>query len=68
MDNFADFSVNDTTFPKLAEYTKNIQEQNKQKMIVIVDGGLSADDETNKYFRQAKDNNLLMLSNHLTPG
>jgi len=49
MENFADFSVNATAFPNLDSYTKELQKQGK-RMIVIVDAGLSADDETNKYF------------------
>ena len=61
MDGFADFSVNETAFPGLAEYTNELKKQNK-RMIVIVDAGISADDPNNTYFRDALTKNALIRS------
>lgn len=61
MDGFADFSVNETAFPGLAEYTNELKKQNK-RMIVIVDAGISADDPDNKYFTDALSKNALIRS------
>jgi alpha-glucosidase len=61
MDELADFSVNQTAFPDLKTYTQNLQAAG-QKMVVIVDAGISADDITNKYFAQAATQDLLIKS------
>lgn len=61
MDGYKDFSVNKTAFPTIKDLTINLQ-KNGQKMILIVDAGLSSDDVTNKYYADAIENNLLMKS------
>ena len=61
MDDYADFSVNHTTFPDLNGYTDSLH-ANGQKMVVIVDAGISADDPRNKYFVQANAGNKLIKS------
>lgn len=61
MDGYADFSVNSTGFPDLGGYTDTLHE-NGQKMIVIVDAGISADDSENKYYAQASAGNKLIKS------
>ena len=61
MEGYADFSVNETAFPDLYNYTMELKKQGK-RMIVIVDAGLSADNATNDYFRDALSKNALIRS------
>jgi alpha-glucosidase len=49
MDNFQDFTINKTAFPDLPGFTATLHSAG-QKLVVIVDAGLSADDLSNKYF------------------
>jgi alpha-glucosidase (family GH31 glycosyl hydrolase) len=49
MDAYADFSVNKTAFPDLKNFTNKLHDNN-QRMIVIVDAGISADNVDNKYY------------------
>lgn len=53
MDNYADFSVDSNAFPTIGDYVTNVLHANKQKMVVILDAGLSADDLNNKYYELA---------------
>jgi len=50
----ADFSVNTTTFPDLKTWSANLK-KNNQKLTVIIDGGISADDFENYYYAHAND-------------
>lgn len=49
MKNYADFSVDTTAFPDLKGLANNLH-TNNQKLVVILDAGLSADDTNNKYY------------------
>jgi alpha-glucosidase len=42
MDKFADFSVDETTFPNLTTWTEDLHKLNK-KLTLIIDAGLSAE-------------------------
>jgi alpha-glucosidase len=53
MADFADFTVNETAFAGLKEWTEGIQESGK-RMIVIVDAGIAADDASD-YYNDAQD-------------
>ena len=61
MDGYADFSVNTTAFPTLKQMTDTIH-ANNQRMIVILDAGISGMDAQNKYFSQAAQANVLLKS------
>lgn len=61
MDEFADFSVNTTAFPDLKNLTDTIH-QNGQRMIPIIDAGISAEDPTSPYYAPALANDLLIMS------
>lgn len=61
MDGYSDFSVNKTAFPTIKELTQQLHTKG-QKMVLIVDAGLSSEDAANKYFTDAFDKNLLLKS------
>jgi len=52
MDKYADFSVDTVAFPDLAGFKEDLHEKNLH-LVVILDGGISADDVDNKYYLQA---------------
>lgn len=52
MDNYADFSIDTKTFPDVKGFTDRLH-KNNQKLIVIIDAAMSAEDpENNKYYKQ----------------
>jgi alpha-glucosidase len=60
MSDFEDFTVNQTAFNGLKEYTEQIQGEGK-KMIVIVDAGIAANsDSPSQYYSDAKEKNVLI--------
>jgi alpha-glucosidase len=61
MEDHADFSVNKTAFPDLKTLTDTIH-MNNQRMIPIIDAGLSSMDNTNKYYAQAASKGALIKS------
>jgi alpha-glucosidase len=61
LDRYADFSVNTTAFPDLKALTDSAH-SNGQRIIPIIDGGLSADNLSNEYIMAANQDNLLILS------
>ena len=61
MQDYADFTVNNETFAGLKEFTQQIQGDG-QRMIVIVDAGISADNTDNKYYKDAQSNKVLIQS------
>lgn len=61
LDGYADFSVNTTAFPDLKTITETAH-SNGQRVIPIIDAGLSADDLSNPYIMAANQDNLLILS------
>ena len=61
MQDYADFTVNNETFAGLKEFTQKIQGDG-QRMIVIVDAGISADNTDNKYYKDAQSNKVLIQS------
>lgn len=61
MSNYADFSINETAFPTIKNFTQTIQAEGK-RMIPIIDAGISADAQGNKYYITAKENDLLLKS------
>jgi len=52
MDNYADFSVDTKAFPDLQGLKTKLADKG-QRLVVILDGGLSADDTNNEYYQQA---------------
>lgn len=60
MQNYEDFSVNTKTFGGLKDFTEKIQ-GNGQRMIVIVDAGIAANDSSN-YYLDAQEKNVLIKS------
>lgn len=59
MDDYKDFSVDGTNFKDLKTFTTDIQKAGS-KMIVIVDAGISADDENDKYWKLAQEGDYLV--------
>jgi alpha-glucosidase len=62
LDNYADFSINTKDWPTIGDYVKNTLHKANQKIIPILDAGISGDDTTNKYYKDATTNNLLIKS------
>lgn len=58
--NYADFSVNTTTFPTISTFADNLH-TNNQKLVVIVDAGLSAD-SVEGFWTKAADKKVLLKS------
>ena len=52
MDDFTDFTVDTVNFPDLPGLVDALH-ANNQRLVVIIDAGLSADDETNKHYTMA---------------
>ena len=52
MDNFADFTVDNKAFPNIETLAEAIH-TNKQKIIPIIDGGISADNKRDTYYQMA---------------
>ena len=61
MDGYADFSVDQKNFGGLKAMTNDLHSRN-QHLILILDGGISAEDPNNKYFKAAKDASALIHS------
>jgi len=57
----ADFSVNTKTFPNLKTWSQNFH-KNNQKLTVIIDGGISADNFEDYYYSMAADQKVLLKS------
>jgi alpha-glucosidase (family GH31 glycosyl hydrolase) len=55
LDNYSDFSVDSVAFPTIGDYVNNVLHPNNQKIVVILDAGLSADDLDNKYYKMAQE-------------
>jgi alpha-glucosidase (family GH31 glycosyl hydrolase) len=49
MDNYVDFTVNKTAFPRLLELSQTLHQQNMH-IIPIIDAAISAEDLNNKYY------------------
>jgi alpha-glucosidase len=54
MKDYADFSVDTDKFPNLAQFSTDLKTKN-QKLVVIVDAAISADDTSNKYYKMGND-------------
>lgn len=67
MDNYADFSVNKTAFPNLADFTTQLK-ANNQRLVVIVDAAISADDTSNQYYVLGNKTNSFIQSSIAAPG
>lgn len=50
MNNFEDFTVDTKAFPNLKDFSAQLQ-ANNQKLVVIVDAAISAEDTTSKYYQ-----------------
>lgn len=61
MDGFNDFTVNETTFPDLKNWTSKLHADN-HKLTLIVDAGLGADNLESKYYILAGDAKALLKS------
>lgn len=66
MDNFADFTVDNKTFPNIETLAEAIH-TNKQKIIPIIDGGISADNKRDTYYQLATQNRALIESTINSP-
>jgi len=51
MDGYKDFSINTTAFPKITDLTTQLHNAN-QKLVLIIDGGISAEDPANNEYYQ----------------
>ena len=67
MDNYADFTVDQVNFKGLPEFTAQLK-QNNQKLVVIVDAAISADDTTNKYYVMGNTSKAFIQSGIAQPG
>jgi alpha-glucosidase len=61
LDAYADFSVNKTAFPNLPDLGHRLH-NNYKRLVVINDAGISADDNSNKYYRKAYLGDALIKS------
>ena len=61
MDNFTDFTVNKKAFPDIKKFADNLH-NNRQRLTVILDAGVSADDRENKYYKRANELDILIKS------
>lgn len=61
MDKYADFSVDNTTFPNLKTWSQTLH-TNNQKLTVIIDAALSAESIENKYYIAANQAKCLIKS------
>jgi alpha-glucosidase len=63
MNNYADFTVNETAFPKLYELADRLH-NNSQKLVLIVDAAISAEDASanNTYFTMGQKDNIFIKS------
>lgn len=59
MDKYADFSIDTTAFPSLGTFTTSMHAKN-QKVVPILDAGLSADNLQDKYYKLAQTNKALI--------
>lgn len=61
MDNYADFTVDTKTFPDVKGFADRLH-KNNQKLIVILDAALSAEDPENKYYKQGDRDGIFIQS------
>ena len=61
MEGYADFSVDQTRFADLDEFADELHE-NKQKLVLIIDGGISAEKLDNPYYVAANKAGALIKS------
>jgi len=59
MQDYSDFTVNTVDFPDLQGLADSLH-ANNQKLVVIIDAALSADDEEGKYYTMAQDAGILI--------
>lgn len=59
MDKYADFSVDTKQFPDLKTFTENLK-TNNQKLVVIIDAAISAEDTENKYYKQGNTDGIFI--------
>lgn len=62
MKDFADFSVDTTTFPDLHNWTTSTLHANHKKLTLIIDAALSAENPENEYYNKANQNKALIAS------
>lgn len=61
MDKFTDFTVDTKAFPTMLKFVQERQAED-QKVVFIIDAGISADDKTNTYYAEGKKNDLFVKS------
>lgn len=63
MDNYADFTVDKKAFPRIQELAQRLHD-NGQRLVVIIDAALSADDisEKNKYYHLGNEADIFVKS------
>ena len=62
MDNYVDFTVDVKNFPNLTKLATDLHSKN-QHLVVIIDAGISAEDTTQKYYKQGNDDDVFIKSN-----
>lgn len=67
MDNYADFTIDGDKFAGLSDYQKQLATDG-QKLIVIIDAGISADKLDDELYVQAQNDNALIKSSINTGG
>lgn len=58
--NISDFSINEERFQNFTEFSQNIQKFGR-KLVLVLEAGLSADSDENKYLRMAISNEALLV-------
>ena len=61
MQNYSDFTVDPVAFPNITEFSDKLH-ANNQRLIPIVDVGISSEDPTNTIYSEAYEKDLLMRS------
>lgn len=61
MKNYIDFTVDEVTFPDVKGFSEKLK-RNNQKLIVIIDAAMSAEDTENKYYKQGAQDNIFIQS------
>lgn len=61
MDKYADFTVDKKNFPDIQGLAKKLHDNN-QKLVLIIDAALSAEDTTNKYYTMGNSDKAFIKS------
>jgi alpha-glucosidase (family GH31 glycosyl hydrolase) len=62
LDNYADFTIDTKNFPDVKTFANNLHAKN-QRLVVIIDAALSAEDTSSKYYTQGNKDQIFIQSN-----